>query len=75
LEAQLDALLVQKRNRFDKALLQLAGAYNFARHFGIRKIYYIGYSFLNEAALLADIEFVKCHAWIENNLIGDQYCP
>lgn len=74
LAAQLDALVVPKRKRFGNALLQLADAYNIARQFGIRKIYHRGYSFLNDAALVNGIEFVKgVPHGSENYLVGDFY--
>ena len=74
LAQQIDALVIPKRKRFGNALLQLADAYNIARHLGVKKIYHRGYSFLNDVALVEGIEFVKgVPKRSENYMIGDYY--
>ena len=71
---QIDALVIPKRKRFGNALLQLADAYNIARHLGIKKIYHRGYSFLSDVAMVEGVEFVKgVPRRSENYMIGDYY--
>jgi hypothetical protein len=71
---QIDALVIPKRKRFGNALLQLADAYNIARHLGVSKIYHRGYSFLNDVAMVEGVEFVKgVPRGSENYMIGDYY--